>query len=176
MCFNVSISRQTESMAEEYGVKILSANSIYTLFDSYNEFEKELKNMNLEKKLERLRLPSKFVFIKGNVFRRSSPCVFGVEVLEGEIRQNYPIINAKGDRIGRILDIESDKTKLNRAVMGDKVAISIDDAVYGRNILEGDLLYTDIGMSDVMKFDDVAEELTADYKEALSEIRRIKGI
>ena len=176
MCFNVPISRQTESMAEEYGVKIISANSIYTLFDSYNEFEKELKNMNLEKKLERLKLPSKFVFIKGNIFRRSSPCVFGIEVLEGEIRQNYPIMNSKGERIGRILDIESDKTKLSSAVIGDKVAISVDDAVYGRNIIEGEILYTDISMSDVMKFDDVAEELTADYKEALSEIRRIKGI
>ena len=163
MCFNVPISRQTESMAEEYGVKIISANSIYTLFDSYNEFEKELKNMNLEKKLERLKLPSKFVFIKGNIFRRSSPCVFGIEVLEGEIRQNYPIMNSKGERIGRILDIESDKTKLSSAVIGDKVAISVDDAVYGRNIIEGEILYTDISMSDVMKFDDVAEELTADY-------------
>ena len=176
MCFNVPISRQTESMAEEYGVKIISANSIYTLFDSYNEFEKELKNMNLEKKLERLKLPSKFVFIKGNIFRRSSPCVFGVEVLEGEIRQNYPIMNSKGERIGRILDIESDKTKLSSAVIGDKVAISVDDAVYGRNIIEGEILYTDISMPDVMKFDDVAEELTSDYKEALSEIRKIKGI
>ncbi|EEZ93202.1 MAG: small GTP-binding protein [Candidatus Parvarchaeum acidiphilum ARMAN-4] len=176
ICFNVPISRQTESMAEEYSVKIISANSIYTLFDSYNEFEKELKNMNLEKKLERLKLPSKFVFIKGNIFRRSSPCVFGVEVLGGEIRQNYPIINVKGERVGRILDIESDKTKLNRAIIGDKVAISIDDAVYGRNIIDGDILYTDISMPDVMKFDDVAEELTSDYREVLSEIRKIKGI
>lgn len=176
ICFNVPISRQTESMAEEYSVKIISANSIYTLFDSYNEFEKELKNMNLEKKLERLKLPSKCVFIKGNIFRRSSPCVFGVEVLGGEIRQNYPIINVKGERVGRILDIESDKTKLNRAIIGDKVAISIDDAVYGRNIIDGDILYTDISMPDVMKFDDVAEELTSDYREVLSEIRKIKGI
>ncbi|MCL4398710.1 MAG: translation initiation factor IF-2 [Candidatus Parvarchaeota archaeon] len=176
MCFNVPISRQTESIADEYDVKIISANSIYTLFDSYNEFERGLKNMNLEKKLERLKLPSKFVFIKGNIFRRSNPCVFGVEVLAGEIRQNYPVINSKGERIGRILDIESDKTKLGRAVKGDKVAISIDDAVYGRNILEGDMLYTDMSMPDVMKFDDVSAELTEDYKEALSEIRQIKKI
>ncbi|MEM0142786.1 MAG: translation initiation factor IF-2 [Candidatus Parvarchaeum sp.] len=176
MCFNVPISRQTEIIAEESGVKIISANSIYTLFDSYNEFEKNLKNMNLEQKLERLRLPSKFVFLKGNIFRRSSPCVFGVEVLAGEIRPNYPVINSKGIRIGRILDIESDKIKLNKAVKGDKVAVSIDDAVYGRNILEGDILYTDISMPDVMKFEDVSAELTDDYKEALSEIRKIKGI
>ncbi|MGC8533061.1 MAG: translation initiation factor IF-2 [Candidatus Parvarchaeum sp.] len=176
MCFNVPISRQTESIAEEYSVKIISANSIYTLFDSYNEFKKELNNMNLEKKLERLKLPSKFVFIKGNIFRRSNPCVFGVEVLAGEIRPNYPVINSKGERIGKILEIESDKMKLSKAVKGDKVAISIDDAVYGRSIIDGDILYTDISMPDVMKFDDISAELTDDYKEALSEIRKIKGI
>jgi translation initiation factor 5B len=176
LSFNVPISKQTESIAEEYGVKIISANSIYTLFDSYNEFKKELNNMNLEKKLERLKLPSKFVFIKGNIFRRSSPCVFGVEVLAGEIRPNYPVINSKGERIGRIIDIESDKMKLKKAVKGEKVAISVDDAVYGRNILEEDILYTDISMPDIINFEDVSAELTDDYREALFEIRKIKGI
>jgi translation initiation factor 5B len=176
LCFNVPVSKQTESISNDYSVKIISSNSIYTLFETYINFQQELKNMGLENRKKTLRLPSKFLFLKGNLFRRSGPCVFGAEILLGEIRQNYPIINAKGQRIGRILDIQSDKTKLSNAIKGDRVAISIDDAVYGRNILEDDLLYTDIELPDIIKFYDLTEDLTEDYLEALSEIRKIKKL
>jgi translation initiation factor 5B len=176
LCFNVPVSKQTESISNDYSVKIISSNSIYTLFETYINFQQELKNMGLENRKKTLRLPSKFLFLKGNIFRRSGPCVFGAEILLGEIRQNYPIINAKGQRIGRILDIQSDKTKLSNAIKGDRVAISIDDAVYGRNILEDDLLYTDIELPDIIKFYDLTEDLTEDYLEALSEIRKIKKL
>lgn len=176
MCFNVPISRQTETIAAEYGIEIIGTNSIYTLFEKYNEFQKEFKNRSIEKKLGGLRLPSKFVFLKGNIFRRSGPCVFGVEILAGEVRPNYPIINSKGERIGRVVDIQSDKLKLKRAVKGDKVAVSVDDAVFGRNISEGDVLYTDVELPDIIKFEDVTADLSEDYREALSEIRRIKRL
>ena len=176
LCFNVQVSKQTEGIADEYSVKIIASNSIYTLFESYNEYMKNFKNMSLEAKLQKLRLPSKFVFLSGNVFRRSNPCVFGVEVLAGEIRSNYPVMNSRGQRVGRIVDIQSDKTKLNRAIKGEKVAVSVDDAVYGRNITEGDMLYTDIELPDIIKFEDVVNELTEDYASALSEIRRIKRL
>ena len=176
LCFNVPVSKQTEGIADEYSVKIIASNSIYTLFESYNEYMKNFRNMNLEAKLQKLRLPSKFVFLEGNIFRRSSPCVFGVEVLAGEIRPNYPVMNSRGQRIGRIVDIQSDKTKLNKAIKGEKVAVSVDDAVYGRNITEGDMFYTDIELPDIIKFEDVVNELTEDYASALSEIRRIKRL
>ncbi len=176
LCFNVPISKQTESIASEYGVNIISTNSIYTLFEKYKEFDMEFKNRSIEKKLEGLHLPSKFVFINGNIFRRSDPCVFGVEILGGEIRQNYPIMNARGKRLGRIIDIQSDKLKLNKAVKGEKVAISIDDAVYGRNLIDNDVLYTDIELVDIIKFEDISVELPADYSETLNEIRKIKKL
>ncbi len=174
LCFNVPVSKQTASIGDEYSVRIINSNSIYTLFDMYNQFQQESKNMSLENRKSKLRLPSKFTFLKGNIFRRSDPCVFGAEILLGELRPNYHIINSKGQRIGQIKDIQSDKIKLLSAVKGDKVAVSIDNAVYGRTIFEGDILYTDMELSDIMKFDDIAKDLPMDYSEALSDIRKIK--
>ncbi len=176
LCFNVPVSKQTETIADDYSVKIISSKSIYTLFDLYGQFQREFKSMDLEKRKERLRLPSKFIFLKGNIFRRSGPCVFGIEVIAGEIRPNYPVINSKGERVGRIIDIQSDKSKLSSAVKGDKIAISIDNAVYGRNLFEGDVLYTDIELPDIIKFDDLSADLSEDYTEAISETRKIKRL
>ncbi len=176
LCFNVPVSKQIEAIANDYSVKIISSNSIYTLFDSYIQFQKESKDMSLEKKKSRLNLPGKFVFLSGNIFRRSAPCVFGAEILAGEIRPNYPIINSKGQRLGRIQDIQSDKAKLTSAIKGDKIAISIDNAVCGRNIFEGDILYTDIELPDIIKFDELSAELSQDYTDAMLEIRKIKGL
>lgn len=176
LCFNVQVSKQTETLAEADGVKIIQSKAIYDLFERYKEFAADAKKKYMSNKTADLRLPSKIIFIKGNLFRRSNPCVFGIEVLAGEIRPGYPMIDRKGEQLGRIIDIQGEKKKLDRAVKGDKVAISVDAAVYGRNIKEEDVLYTNIDVQDIIKFEDVSGMLGEDYREALEETRKIKKL
>ncbi len=176
LCFNVPVQKATESMASQDGVKLISSSSIYNLFERYGEFISDRKRMQLEGELSSLRLPGKIVFLKGNMFRRSSPCVFGVEVLAGEIRPGYRLIREDGKRVGTILDIQEEKSKLDRAVIGQKVAISVDGAVYERNIYDGNIMYTDIEIADIIKFDEISPKLTQDYSSAMGEIRKIKRI
>jgi translation initiation factor 5B len=176
LCFNVPVQKNTEILAKSETVTIISTKSIYDLFEKYSEFIKELNKTRFEAKTANLKLPGKVIFIKGDIFRRSSPCVFGVEVLGGEIRPGYPLMNKKGEKLGRIVEIQNDKKKLERAVKDDKVAISVDDAVYERNLKDGDTLYTDLDIQDIIKFGDVADILTQDYSEVLAEIQKIKRI
>ncbi len=176
LCFNVPVQKTTESMARQEGVTVLSSQSIYNLFERYDEFISGKRKAEMEDILSSVRLPGKIVFLKGNMFRRSSPCVFGVEVLAGEIRQNYRLIKSDGKRLGIIQDIQGDKRKLDRATVGQKVAISVEDAVYQRNLNDGEVLYTDIDIPDIIKFDDISPKLTDDYRDAMAEIRKIKGL
>lgn len=176
LCFNVPVEKSLEILAKAEGVSVISTKSIYELFEKYSTFMQDLNKRRLDARTANLRLPSKIVFIKGNIFRRSSPCVFGVEVLGGEIRPTYPLMNKKGERMGRIVDIQGDKKKLDRAVKGDKVAISVDDAVYERTIRDEDVLYTDMDIQDLIKFSDLSEMLTPDYEEVLREIQKIKRL
>lgn len=174
LCFNVNVQKQTEILSRSEGVTIISTKSIYELFERYAEFMKDLNKRRLEAKTMGLRLPGKIEFLDGRIFRRSGPCVFGVEVLGGEIRPNYPLINKKGENIGRVVEIQDEKNKLERASKGQKVAISVDNAVYGRNIKDKDVLYTDMEIQDIIKFNDVSSLLTSDYVDVFNEIQKIK--
>ena len=119
-------------------------------------------------------LPVKFVVLK-DVFRRSDPCILGIEILAGELRQNYWIINENNNRIGKIIDIQSEKRKIDSAKIGDKVAVSIEGAIYGRNIKENQILYSDMTNNDIINFLDIKDKLPQDYSNAFDEIRRIKN-
>ena len=174
LCFNVPVDHAIETMAGEEFVTIIKSNSIYGLFEKYGQFIEEFDKKSMENKTGNLKLPAKIVFIEGDIFRRSNPCVFGVEILAGEIRPGYAIINKRGERIGRILEIQTEKAKLQKAQKGEKVAISVDNAVYERNVKDGEVFYTDLDIQDVIKFEDVAGILSADYSEAIEEIQKIK--
>ncbi len=176
LCFNVPISKQIEELSAIEGVTIISSNSIYTIFEKYNEFKSAFNKEVINDKTSDMTLPAEFVFIKSKVFRRSNPCVIGVEVLAGEIRPGYRVINHKGANLGRIQEIQDDKKKLDSAVKGQKVAVSIDDAVYDRNLFDGEVLYTDISLPDIIKFVDVKGMLSDDYNDALQKIQKIKRI
>lgn len=174
LCFNTNVEKTTEALASGENVVIIKSNSIYDLFEKYDEFASAKKKSELMLKTENIRLPGKMVFLEKNIFRRSDPCVFGVEILAGEIRPGYGIMNDQGKHIGKIISMEEDKKKLDRATCGQKLAISVDDAVYGRNIADGDVLYTDLDISDIIKLGDMQEIMGPDYMEALSEIQKIK--
>ncbi len=176
LCFNVPVQKSISELAMSEGVTIIQSKSIYDLFERYKEFISVRKHDELEEKTAGLLLPAKIVFLKGNIFRKSDPCIFGIEVLGGEIRPGYPLINADGTKLGRIIEIQGEKKKLMRSFKGDKVAISVASAVYGRNLREQDVLYTDMGVQDIIKFGDIETMLHSDYADVEAEIRRIKKL
>ena len=74
------------------------------------------------------------------------------------------------------MEIQDEKNKLERATKGTKVAISIDNAVYGRNVKDKDVFYTDMEIQDVIKFTDISGMLSSDYTEVFNEIQKIKKL
>ncbi|MBE5728101.1 translation initiation factor IF-2 [Candidatus Parvarchaeota archaeon] len=174
MCFNVKIDREVTELADAEKVVLIQGKAIYSIMDQYKTLLSQQKGRELQDKLSKIILPAKFRVIEKSVFRRSNPCVFGAEILLGEIRPGYRVIKSDGKVLGRIMDIQNENKKLENAKAGDKIAVSIDDAVFGRNLYENDLLYTDIGQNDLINFEDVKDSLPEDYSLALNEIRKIK--
>jgi translation initiation factor 5B len=82
--------------------------------------------------------------LKGYVFRRNSPAVFGAEILTGRLKQKIPIMNEQGRRIGTVHQIQEAGKNLSDASLGMQVAVSMKEPVIGRNINEGDIFYTDL--------------------------------
>lgn len=142
--FNVKVLEEAERESIERNVKIFNEKIIYNLVRSYNDwaaYQREHADSILFGEISPI---CKFQFLKGYVFRRNSPAVFGAEILTGRLRQKIPIMNEQGKRIGTVHQIQEAGKNLSDASLGMQVAVSMKEPVIGRNINEGDIFYTDL--------------------------------
>ena len=170
--FNIGINKNDEEYVKSSNINLIISSVIYDLIEKIEKYINDIK-YNKEKILRELPPIGKIKILKGNIFRRSNPAIVGIEVLGGEIRKDVYLINLDGKIIGRILAIQKEKKNIDIAIKNDKVAISIDDAVVGRNIFEDDILYTFISENDYRKFKENKDILNDEQKEILKEIANI---
>jgi len=170
--FNIGINKNDEEYVKSSNINLIISNVIYDLIEKIEKYINDIK-YNKEKILRELPPIGKIKILKGNIFRRSNPAIVGIEVLGGEIRKDVYLINLDGKIIGKILAIQKEKKNIDVAMKNDKVAISIDDAVVGRNLFEDDILYTFISENDYRKFKENKDILNDEQKEILKEIANI---
>jgi len=142
--FNVRVLDEAEREASERGIKIFNEKIIYNLVRSYTDwvsYQKEHEDSILFNEISPV---CKFQFLKGYVFRRNDPAVFGAEILIGRLRQKVPVINENGKKIGSIHQIQEGGKNLSEASIGTQVAVSMKEPIIGRQISEGDIFYTDL--------------------------------
>ncbi len=173
--FNVKISPDAEEEARIQNIPVITSKVIYQLIEEYEKKALEIEERKREEKIGKIPSPSRIQFLKGYVFRRSKPAIFGVEVLAGKIKPETPLMNLKGSRVGVILQIQKEGKPIPSASRGERVAISVKGPTVGRQIKEGDILYTDIPLNKIYVLkNEIKTELTPEEKEVLSEIREIK--
>jgi len=170
--FNIGINKNDEEYVKSSNINLIISSVIYDLIEKIEKYINDIK-YNKEKILRELPPIGKIRILKGNIFRRSNPAIVGIEVLGGEIRKDVYLINLDGKIIGRILAIQKEKKNIDVAIKNDKVAISIDDAIVGRNLFEDDILYTFISENDYRKFKENKDILNDEQKEILKEIANI---
>jgi translation initiation factor 5B len=141
--FNVKILEDASKEAYERHVQIFNEKIIYNLVRNYSDwvsYQKEHEGSILFNELPPV---CKFIFIKGYVFRRNDPAVFGAEILLGKLRQKVQIINEEGKKIGIIHQIQENNKSIEEATKGMQVAVSVKGPSIGRQINEEDIFYTD---------------------------------
>jgi len=155
-------------------IKVFTSNVVYSLIDDFKEWKvEEHKKMELSK-LQDLNKPAKIEFLLNHSFRQSNPAIIGVEVISGKLKSGTDIMNKAGKIVGRVKQIQKDNKSVTIAEKGDQVAISVDGTTIGRQINEGDILYTDIIESEFIKYKQIKEFLEGHEKEVLKEIAEIK--
>lgn len=142
--FNVKVLEEAEKEAYERRIKIFNEKIIYNLVRNYSEwvtYERVHEDSIIFNEIPPI---CKFQFLKGYVFRRNNPAVFGAEILIGKLRQKISVVNEKGKKIGVIHQIQNEGKNLEVADKGTQVALSIKGPTVGRQINEGDIFYTDL--------------------------------
>lgn len=172
--FSVKTEPHAKKEAKKRRIKIISDNVIYSLIEEYEEFVKKEKERLIKEKEKRIVRPAKFQFLKGYVFRKSKPAIFGIRVLEGKLQSNARVLNEKGEIVGKIECIECEGEKIPKAEKGREIAIALQGGVVEKNIQEGDTFYTFIPAK---QFDEVCSlDLSEKETELFEKIRELETV
>ncbi|HEY7508177.1 MAG TPA: translation initiation factor IF-2, partial [Nitrososphaera sp.] len=141
--FNVKVLDDAEQEAQNRSVKVFNERIIYNLVRAYVDWVTYQKDHEESILFNEIPPVCKFQFMKGFVFRRNDPAVFGAEILAGKLKQKIPVINEEGRKIGSIHQVQESGKTIEEATTGMQVAVSIKGPTIGRQINEGDIFYTD---------------------------------
>jgi len=176
LSFGVKIDEDALREAEATDITIINENVIYKIIDEYKEWLENERKKARESAEKSLIFPGMVKVIPNTCFRVSHPAIFGIEVLAGKIRPSYLLMNKNGNIIGRIREIQDNGITLQEAKKGDKVAISIDDITFGRQVKEDDILYTHVNDESErllrQKFSDLLNNEERELLNVISEIKQ----
>ena len=170
--FNVTVNDDARSESSNLNVRIFENDVMYRLLEEYKTWcDEKTKELVAAKRLETV-YPGKVTIMRDHVFRASKPAIVGVRVLAGRIRPGEHLMKEDGKRVGKIKSIRSGEESLKEAIVGSEVAISIDDAVVGRQIDVEDVLLVDIPEGDAREL--ANQQLKQDELEVLEQVAVIK--
>lgn len=165
---------QPESLPES--VAVLTNTVIYKLIEDYQAWAEHKKKSIELAALDLLVKPCKIELLRGYVFRQSNPAVVGVHVLAGTLKTNTPLMTKDGRELTIVKGIQHEQENIEKAEKGKQVAVSLPNVIIGRQIHEGDILYSSIPEEHFRMYKDYKQYLTNDEKELLKEIAQIMRV
>jgi translation initiation factor 5B len=173
LAFNVDVLKDAERRGNEQGIRIFESDVIYQLVEEYEEFIEEIERSQQEQVLDKIRRPSRFRVLEDHVFRQSSPAVVGVEVMAGTLKRNSHVVKWEGGkptRVGMLKSIQDEGEDVDELRAGERAAVSIDGPTVGRQIDEGDELWTELPEKHAKILEqELRDEIPSDEIEALSQ-------
>ena len=121
-------------------VRIFRAEVMYRLIEEYDAWRAERKReLEVQRRLEHVH-PAKLEVLSGFVFRASKPAIVGVRVRGGTLRPGVRLMHTDGTEVGVLKSLQKEGEPVAQAEENEELAASIDGAVIGRNLKEGDVL------------------------------------
>ena len=168
--FNVGVSEELLNSSDR--VKIIQGDVIYKLIEEYERWVEEEKKKEEKSRLKNINRPFKIKILKGYVFRQKDPAIVGVEVMGGILKVGITLMKNR-KKVGIIRGIQAEKESLSEAKKDSEVAVSIDGPIVGRQIKEGDILYSYLSEREFRALKNIKDLLAGDEIEVLKEIAEI---
>lgn len=185
LAFNVRVMPEADVLASESGVKIVTADTVYKLVDSFNEHIKRSKELKKMQCAVDAVFPCTLKILPNRVYRKKDPFLCDVEVLEGVVKVGTPICVYVGGAVhglGRISSMQtSNGNQIDSAKRGVVVSVKITGEspkektrLYGRHFDESNELISQISRRSI----DVLKEY---YRDEMNDenwqlIRRLKKL
>ena len=142
--FGVRVLPDAEEEAVRGNIKIFRSEIIYRLIEDFVAWRDQQRLAGSKAELDLLVRPCRMQILPGCTFRRSRPAIVGVEIRAGRLKPNCAVMVEDGREIGTIKRIQDKGKDMDMATANMQVAVSIDNAIVGRQIEEGDTLYVSV--------------------------------
>ncbi len=172
--FNVRCPSDIEDSCKSRNITLIIHDIIYLIIEEYEAFVKRLKEEIEKKEFGKLVRPCKIAVLKGYTFRQSNPAIVGIDVEIGKLKQGDPLMNAQGKRISLVKSLQDGQESVSVAGQGKQLALAMDHITVGRQVEEGDFLYTDIPEDDFRMLKELKKHLSRLELDILKEIADIK--
>jgi translation initiation factor 5B len=169
--FNVEVDLDAKEEAEKRGVRIFNEKVIYHLIENYKNWVEESKRVSKQNEMACLVWPVEFEVIRGRVFRNTKPAIVGVRINEGKLRAGWKVMDKEGKVLGTVEGLQNEGKAVKEAKRGEEVAVSIEGANVGRNLFEGDKLYSCIPAAQYCNLAKYFAEFSEDEKKLLESIK-----
>jgi len=179
LAFDVKVTPDAQEMAIEMGVRIMTANIIYHLFDQFQKYLNDLKNTGKQADQDAV-FPCILEILPEHIYRKKDPLIFGVIVLDGNLHVNTPIAIPSKDflDIGRVTSIENNHNTVETAKKGESVCIRIEQAestvTFGRQFDHNDKLYSKITRESLNAIKEHYKDIIT--KEEINLLKQLKGV
>lgn len=168
--FNIDTTEQGETALHDKNIEKFQSDVIYEIIEGYDTWRTDLKEKQRKRALQAITRPAKIRLMPEHVFRSSNPAVVGVEVIDGVLTPDSVLMKDDGETIGRVKSVQEQNESVDKAEKGSEVAASITEATVGRDIEEGDVLYTSITGREYRQLQELEDLLTEGEKSILEEI------
>ncbi|CCQ37919.1 translation initiation factor aIF-5B (bacterial-type IF2) [Natronomonas moolapensis 8.8.11] len=172
LAFNVDVLEDAVAEIERVAeVDLFEDDVIYQLVEEYEEHVAAIEDAQQEQILDKIQRPCRFRILQDHTFRQSNPAVVGVEVLSGTLKRNSRVVKWNGnepERVGELKSLQDAGEDVDSARAGESVAASVDGPTVGRQIEEGDELWSELPEKHAKILEqELADEIPADELEAL---------
>ncbi len=172
LAFNVPILPDAAPEGNDGPVRIFRGEVMYRVLEEYIAWREErTAALRIERRLQLIH-PAKFEILRGFVFRSSHPAIVGIKVLAGTLRPGVRLMRSDGTSIGILKSLQKDQASVAEAGESEELAASIDGAVVGRNVREGDALYVELPESAARALRNLP--LTDPERAVLEEVTRLR--
>jgi len=171
LAFAVPILPEAVPEGEASAVRIFRADVMYRLIEEYDAWRTERKReLEAQRRLEHVH-PAKIEVLPGFVFRASKPAIVGIKVRGGTLRPGVRLMHLDGTEVGVLKSLQKEGETVHEAEENAELAASIDGAVIGRNLKEGDQLLVSLTESAARALR--GQSLTANEQAILEEVVRV---
>lgn len=172
--FNVKVPSEIEELAKTKNLPLIVHDVIYKVIEDYEAYTQKLKKEIERQEFSKLVRPCKFAILKGYVFRQNNPAIVGVGIEIGQIKSGDPVMNIQGKHLSNVKSLQEGQENVTLAGQGRQLAMALEGVTVGRQIKEGDFLYTDIPEEDFKKLKELKKYLSKMELNVLKEIAEIK--